>query len=322
MSGIPPNYITGEQYELRFSAPDATSSTAQARYGVLAAFTNGLQKISDIIVQFAQQPAGSGPADRAERCGLQLCDARSGRGRHVAPAERGHGTTLPAACFDDPAQQNQVTLASGYYRFDLNFTDPACPSGGNYLIDVSPPPTGYIGTYSQIIPPTSGSSTAAVLRARVPGRRGRRAGRRPPTYCEVQTSEFAPHAGARRTQRRHALPRALEARQQPDPGLEPDLQQPHPGGSGPAAACCRSPRRRRSLNVVRGQLVPYIITYKNVTDVPLFDVSIVDRYPGGLPLRRGLGAHRRQAGRAGGGRPRARSGATSRSTARGRTRCW
>ena len=33
------------------------------------------------------------------------------------------------------------------------------------------------------------------------------------------------------------------------------------------------------LNVVRGQLVPYVITYKNVTDVPLFDVSIADRIP-------------------------------------------
>ena len=29
ISGIPPNYITGEQYELRFSAPDATASTAK-----------------------------------------------------------------------------------------------------------------------------------------------------------------------------------------------------------------------------------------------------------------------------------------------------
>ena len=36
------------------------------------------------------------------------------------------------------------------------------------------------------------------------------------------------------------------------------------------------------LNVMRGQLVPYVITYKNVTDVPLFDVSIVDRIPAGF----------------------------------------
>jgi uncharacterized repeat protein (TIGR01451 family) len=36
------------------------------------------------------------------------------------------------------------------------------------------------------------------------------------------------------------------------------------------------------MNVVRGQMVPYVITYRNVTDVPLFDVSIVDRIPAGF----------------------------------------
>jgi uncharacterized repeat protein (TIGR01451 family) len=36
------------------------------------------------------------------------------------------------------------------------------------------------------------------------------------------------------------------------------------------------------MNVSRGQLVPYVITYTNVTQVPLFDVSIVDRFPAGF----------------------------------------
>jgi uncharacterized repeat protein (TIGR01451 family) len=36
------------------------------------------------------------------------------------------------------------------------------------------------------------------------------------------------------------------------------------------------------LNVSRGQLVPYVITYTNITQVPLFDVSIVDRFPAGF----------------------------------------
>ena len=68
-------------------------------------------------------------------------------------------TALPASCFDDPAQQNQVTLAHGYYRFDVNFSDPACPSGGDYVIEVAPPTDGFIAGYSQIIPPTSDVST-------------------------------------------------------------------------------------------------------------------------------------------------------------------
>jgi uncharacterized repeat protein (TIGR01451 family) len=36
------------------------------------------------------------------------------------------------------------------------------------------------------------------------------------------------------------------------------------------------------MNVQRGQLVPYVITYTNLTQVPLFDVSIVDRFPAGF----------------------------------------
>jgi len=33
-----------------------------------------------------------------------------------------HGSTpLPTTCFDDPAQQGQITQVGGFYRFDLNF---------------------------------------------------------------------------------------------------------------------------------------------------------------------------------------------------------
>ena len=53
------------------------------------------------------------------------------------------GSPLPAACFDDPAQQGQITLANGYYKFDVNFSDPACPSGGDYVIGVTVPATGF-----------------------------------------------------------------------------------------------------------------------------------------------------------------------------------
>ena len=56
------------------------------------------------------------------------------------------------------------------------------------------------------------------------------------------------------------------------------------------------------LNVTRGQLVPYTITYNNITQVPLFDVTHRRSLPGRLQLRRGLGAPRRRAGRADGRR--------------------
>ena len=67
---------------------------------------------------------------------------------------------MPSSCFDDPAQQNQVTLASGYYKFDTNFSDPSCPSGGSYVVRVTAPTAAYIAGYSDLIPPTSDDSTA------------------------------------------------------------------------------------------------------------------------------------------------------------------
>ena len=280
ISGIPPNYITGEPYELRFSAPDATSNSAKLGLAYSATFTNGLQKISDIIVQFASNlqdlnlpisPNGVvyNSVSRAPTPGVTL--------RMLTAGSR---TTLPAACFDDPAQQNQVTRADGYYRFDLNFTDPACPSGGDFLIDVSPPPTGYIGTYSQIIPPTSGPSTSAFSVPTCPGGVDD-ALSATSDYCEVQTSEFAPTLAARARSAGTRYYANLKLDNNLIPGssqiynnhipVDPDLQ-----------GAIQISKTTPLLNVVRGQLVPYVITYKNVTEVPLFDVSIVDRIPAGF----------------------------------------
>jgi uncharacterized repeat protein (TIGR01451 family) len=280
ISGIPPNYITGEQYELRFTAPDATSNTAKLGVAYSPAFTNGLQKISDIIVQFASNLQDLDLPIAPNGVAYNSVTRAPAAGVTLRLLSAGTGSTLPAACFDDPAQQNQVTLPSGYYRFDLNFTDPACPSGGNYLIDVSPPPTGYIGTYSQIIPPTSGSSTAAFSVPACPGGVDD-ALAATADFCEVQTSEFAPTLAQRARSagtRYHVhlkfdnnlIPGSSQIYNNHIP-VDPDLQ-----------GVLQISKTTPLLNVVRGQLVPYVITYKNVTDVPLFDVSIVDRIPAGF----------------------------------------
>src|SRR5215467_8524521 len=159
-----------------------------------SSFTNGLQQISDIIVPSAANlldlnlpihPNGViyNSMARTPIVGatLNLLDARN-------------ASPLPASCFDDAAQQGQITLADGYYKFDINFSDPACPSGGDYLIGITAP-TGanFTAGYSQIIPPTSGSSTAAFS---VPACLASTGDAIPgtPNYCEAQPSEFAPGA--------------------------------------------------------------------------------------------------------------------------------
>ena len=149
--------------------------------------------------------------------------------------DAGTGSALPASCFDDPAHQNQVTLASGWYKFEINFNDPACPSGGNYLIGVSVPGGGYVAGYSQFIPPISGPATAPFAVPSCPGS-ANDAIAATAQHCEVQTSEFAPATSMPARSAEHQSPRAPDARRQPAAGLEPALQQP------PAA---RSDARRR-----------------------------------------------------------------------------
>jgi uncharacterized repeat protein (TIGR01451 family) len=280
ISGIPPNYLNGDRYEVRFTAPDATATTAKLGLAYSPNFTNGLQVIRDVILEFASNLqdlnlpiAPNGVAynsvTRGAAAGVTL--------RMLSASTR---SLLPAACFDDPAQQNQVTLADGYYRFDLNFTDPACPSGGDFLIDVSPPPTGYIGTYSQIIPPTSGPSTSSFD---VPVCRGGvdDALSGTPEYCEAQVSEFAPTLAVRA---RSAGTR-YHAHLKLDNNLVPGTSQiynNHIPVDPDLAGVLQISKTTPLLNVVRGQMVPYVITYRNITDVPLFDVSIVDRIPAGF----------------------------------------
>jgi hypothetical protein len=98
-------------------------------------------------------------------------------------------SALPTNCFDDPNQQGQVTRIDGYYKFDINFSDPSCSSGGSYAIDVTPPTLGYETGFSRVIPPPD----AAAPRSTPTCPAG--ADDAIPTttdFCELQASELAP----------------------------------------------------------------------------------------------------------------------------------
>src|SRR2546425_9293533 len=156
-SSVTPTDGTADRYELRFTAPGAGPNTAKLGKAD-SAFTNWLQRITDIAV-----PSGSN---------LQNLNLPTGPNGVVynsmtrAPIAGGtlkmlHGSApLPAPCFDDPAQQGQITQPGGYYPVDRNFSEPACPSGGSYLIVVTAPTSSYVAGVSLLIPPTTGASTA------------------------------------------------------------------------------------------------------------------------------------------------------------------
>jgi hypothetical protein len=130
---------------------------------------------------------------------------------------------LPASCFDDAAQQAQVTLASGYYKFDLNFSDPACPPGADYLIQATPPVVNYMTGLS-------GDSPAQRRHAGLPGaelssRCARRAGR------ILRGAGLGVCAGDQRAGAiaGHGVLPERHPEQRQHSGPEPAVQQPHPG---------------------------------------------------------------------------------------------
>ena len=279
MLAVPPNYQTDEPYALVFSAPGAGPATAAL--GVADSdFSNYLQRIDNIEVNEGSNLQSLNlPIDpngvvydalaRSPIAGatLTLLDAAS-------------GTPLPDTCFDDPNQQDQVTLADGWYKFIVSFSAGACQSGGGYLIRVTPPGTNYVDGPSELIPP---ATTAATLPFDVPMCPGSVDDAIPGTsqYCEAQPSEFAPGSGvpARSSGTNYYAHLAFDDTALPGSGEIFNNHIPvDPVLDGAVTITKTSPM----LNVTRGQLVPYVITVSNSIAIDIQDVRIVDRFPAGF----------------------------------------
>ena len=210
-TGIPPTSGT-DRYELRFTAPGAGPNTAKLGKAD-SAFTNNLQQITDIVV-----PSGSNLQNLNLPIGPNGVVYNSTTRAPILGATLtmlGAGTPLPASCFDDPAQQNQITLAAGYYRFDINFSDPSCPSGGKLSHPGDRPGGTYVAGESKLIPATSDAATAPFSVPACPGTVNDALPAVP--YCEAQVSEFAPPASvaARSAGTRYYLNLVLDGSQVP-----------------------------------------------------------------------------------------------------------
>jgi len=259
-ASVPPTDGTTERYEVQFTAPGAGPNTAKLGKAD-SPFTNWLQRITAIAV-----PSGSNLQN------LNLPISPNGvvynsmtrapiAGVRLNMLSAGSRTALPAACFDDPAQQGQMTQAGGYYRFDINFSDPSCSTGGSYLIESTAHTSTYVAGESKLIPATSDGATASFS---VPTCAGSANDALPTIpYCEAQASEFAPPASvpAGSTGTRYFLNLTLDGSAVPGSSqiynnhipLDPQL-------AGAFSITKTTPLRY----VTRGQLVLYTITINNV----------------------------------------------------------
>ncbi len=278
-STVTPNYLTGEIYSLRFSAPGAISTTALLGQ-TDSDFTDELQRIDDIVVTPGSNLlALNMPVD--PNGVIYDSMARSPiAGATVTLVDVRNGAPVQSSCFDDPNQQDQITVGNGYYKFDTNFSDSACPSGINYTIRVVPPDSSYVSGVSELIPPTSDQTTLPFDVPACPAS-ANDAVLATAQYCEAQLSEFAPPASvpARSAETNYHTFLRLDNSQLPGSAqlfnnhipLDPRL-------SGAVSVTKTTPM----LNVTRGQMVPYVITVGNSFGVDLTEVTIVDRFPAGF----------------------------------------
>jgi large repetitive protein len=284
LRGLVPNEGSTDLYELRFLAPGAGPGTASLGH-CDSPFTNGPQRISAIV-------AGSG----ANLQDLNLPLWPNGAvynsvvrepvaGARLAVRNGATGAALPAQCFDDPVQQNQVTASNGFYKFDLNFSDTLCPAGGAYVIEVTSPAVGYLPAPSQIIPPSSDAATAPFS---VPACPGSADDAVPATaeYCEATASADVPPASVPPRTAGTVYYLHLTLGDGHVPGHSQVFNNPIPIDPELTGAVAIT-KTSSLVNVTRSALVPYTITVANVFGAPLYDMAVADRFPAGFKYVKG-----------------------------------
>jgi len=268
----------GSPYELRFRAAGAGPNTPSLGQAV-SPFTNGPQQIRDIVVA-----AGSNLQDlnlpiTPNGVVYDSVQRTSVAGARLTLINAGSSNPLPGLCFEDALQQNQVTAVDGFYKFDLNFSDPSCPPGTAYLIEVLPPPSGYESGPSQIIAPGN-ESTLPFSVVNCPGSLDDAL---PATtdFCEITASASPPPIsmppGTSGT--RYFLNLTLGN------GLVPGQSQAfnnHLPVDPVLDGAVTITKTSSLINVSKGQLVPYTITLANHYSAPLFGLGIVDTFPLGF----------------------------------------
>lgn len=279
INGVPPNYLNGEMYSLRFQAPGAGVRTALMG-ATDSDFTDGLQRIDEIVVQGGSNLRGLNMPVDPNGVIYDSVARTPIAGATVAMVDVRNGIAVPSACFDDPNQQNQVTVGNGYYKFDLNFSDPSCPSGINYQIQVTAPNANYVNGESELIPSLNSPTSQSFDVPNCPGSTDDAV---PATsqYCEAQASEFAPTpaVAARSAGTGYFSFLRLDGSRQPGSAQLFNNHIPIDPRLGGAVSVTKT---TPMLNVTRGQMIPYIITVSNSFGVNLQDVSVVDRFPAGF----------------------------------------
>ena len=169
-----------------------------------------------------------------------------------------NGNPIPDACLL-PGQQNQVTGSDGFYFFLLLLdADPACPSGGEYFLQVTAPADTYQSGPSEIITAQDGSLDPTGLG----------------NPYSVGVDADAPAVGEDTTYYMQFIlsngdPDVINNHIPVDQiGVEPNL--------------IRLTKVAEQDQVIIGDLVRYRVTVENLSPVDVTNLTVVDQIPAGF----------------------------------------
>ncbi len=285
VNGLTPTTAIADLYTIKFLAPGAVATTAKLGRAD-SIYTNGMQEIGAISALSGSNLQNLNLPIDPDGVVYNSILRTPVSGAILTMVRAGTNVPLQPLCFEDPAQQGQVTLASGYYKFDLNFSDTSCPSGGDFLIR-STSPLAFMPGQSLIIPPLTDGTTPAFS---VPGCPASAFDAIPATaaYCEPQVSEFAPDLSvpANTVGTNYYLNLMLNNTALPGSSqifnnhiaLDPRLDN-----------AVTITKVASLQSVTKGQLIPYTITVNNTLSVTLTNISIVDTFPPGFKYVAGSG---------------------------------
>jgi large repetitive protein len=284
VSGLTPTILGApatDLYSIRFSAPGAVVTTAKLglAYSPLASgYTNEMQQISAIGVISGSNQQNLNLPIYPNGVVYNSLLRTPVTGATLTMYRTGSTVALPSTCFPvGSAQQGQVTLSSGFYKFDLNFSNASCPAGVNYLIQVASP-LAYMPGQSKIITPIRDAFTPSLF---VPACPNTAADAIPlNTYCESQSSAYAPPltVAANTIGTNYYLHLGLDN----PPQSSSQIFNNHIPVDPRLDNAVTITKIASLQNVTRGQIIPYTITVSNTLSVTLTNINIVDTFPPGF----------------------------------------
>jgi len=289
--GIPPISIAGGEYELRFIPPGGSDTSASMGRTVVDVLhgadsgTLGEMAITGITVNsgvnIAEENLPVIPHGVLYDSVLRTTVA----GASISLVQT-NGNPVPANCL--PANSNQAsqtTLASGFYRFDIQ----AGTCGiTDFVIQIDTLPTNYLPGTSAIIPPGKAGNTQIDVPVCSDSAEDMITGN---GDCDIQFSEQQPDISVPvRTDSTRTGSQGttyyLEMRANTDGEVAFNNHIPVDPELSSAVAVSKV---SAMVNVTRGQLVPYTITLTNTLPAPIFDLDVEDLYPAGFKYIAGSG---------------------------------